>query len=206
MTTPLIKALIIASLDHCKVLLFICFQHSPASSTIQCILQTDTKVLFPKCKAHHDSRLIATLQCLPMSHSNVLSPSHPQSLKKSHSCRALDLPHCLAFLWSSRSRSEDRVPCVSRRVCLPLSLLVCIIKTVGMYNVKYALNKIYCLPSDSDISFQRHIMVKNNYPRRENPCLAYKLFLDRVPAVICGFISHCLPAHCVPCVPINSPC
>ena len=69
--------------------------------------------------------------------------------------------------------SEDRVPCVLR-VLLPLH----IIKTVGMYNVENALNKIYCLPSDSDISFQRHTMVKNNYPRRENPCLVCKLSHD----------------------------
>lgn len=70
--------------------------------------------------------------------------------------------------------SEGRVPCVLRSVLLPL----CIIETVGMYTVENALNKIYCLPSDSDISFQRHIMVKNNYPRRENPCLAWELFHD----------------------------
>ena len=83
--------------------------------------------------------------------------------------------------------------------CLPLFMVVCIVKTIGIYNVKNALKKIYCPTSDTHISFQRQ-MVKNNRSGRGNPCIVHGF---SGPSLHCHLQLHLplLAAHPTPVPP-----
>lgn len=153
--------------------------HPSASSTHWLLLLSNVffrltpKVLFLKCKAYHDSRLIATLQWLPISlqYSQLLTSQDFKKISFLLSFGYAQQP-LLSLKWQIPPYSEDRVPCVLRRVLLPCALS----KQWGCIMLK-TLNKIYCLPSVSGISFQRHIMVKNNYPREKIHALRESFFM-----------------------------
>lgn len=195
------KALIISSLDLCNILLFICLLPGlTSSSTTQCFLQTAIKVMFLKCKSNYESQPILTASLAPCV-SVQCSQLMPSVLK---------VP-VLAKLWiwpifsplsegTGHQYLKDRVPC-GQEVCLPLFLAVCI-KTISICNVENPLGK----NSNSDISFQRHIKVKNHCPQKWNPCIMHEVCHDPVPTVISSFISQCFSAHPIPCVPSNSLC